>query len=360
MPELGNSEIMPGPAIQMQARAAAQVKVRSAEIKSSNTMIGMDMLRIFAHLTIFLACAAPAAAQSWQSSTTDNGSLLFGSATLEGADISFRCTAPSPDGVPLIETGSHESHRNDPYELTIGLHDSLFEWSDPYVQTNVVIGIGDVGYRLPPVELNELQGTAVYLSMTDQMIQALPGASELVLATGQGSVHQIPTEGLDFSLRTALAHCTNRWMQMGHPLPVGLREFLTGEPAAEAPATSAPATALPPFIAQQLASACGAAGYSFDAAQGYAEADFDSDGSPDYIFSGYGLQCNQGLNPYCGASNCSVSVHLSSRGYDDVDGWIGGGFSIGTTANGRPGLRRFGEASRPLEVWNGTAFAPVQ
>lgn len=318
------------------------------------------MLRFFAHLTIFLACATPASAQSWQSSTTDNGSLLFGSATLDGAGISFSCTAPSPEGVPLIETGSHESHRNDPYELTVGLRDSLFEWSEPYVQENVVIGIGDVGYRLPPVDLNELQGSAIYLSMTDQMIQALPGASELVLATGQGPVHQISTEGLDFALRTALAHCTNRWMQMGHPLPAGLREFLTGEAAPAAPAAPAPGNALPPFIAQQLDLACGAAGYSFDPAQGYAEADFDGDGSPDYILSGYGLQCNQGLNPLCGASNCSVSVYLSSRGYSDVDGWIGGGFSTGTTIDGRAGLHRFGDRSRPLETWNGTAFVPVQ
>lgn len=321
------------------------------------------MFRLTAILLGLAALASPALAQSWESRTVDNGSLLFGTARLEGAGVFFSCTAPSPAGVPLMETGSHESHRNDPFEMTVQVSDSLFEWTDPYRQDNVVIGIGNVGYQLPPIHLDELVGSGVYLSMTDQLVLALPDAQGLVFATGQGPVHEWTTDGLGDALRTALGYCANRWIAMGHPAPAGLTQMLAGAmPSTPSPAPAQPATPsdLPPIIAQRVSQACGSAGYTFDHGLGLGQADFDGDGLMDYIFSGYGLRCYQGLNPYCGASNCTVDVLLSSRGYSDVDAWIGGGFTLGTAPDGRPGFYRFGNNARPLEVWTGSGFAPVQ
>lgn len=115
----------------------------------------------------------------------------------------------------------------------------------------------------------------------------------------------------------------------------------------------------PQFILDRVAAGCSASGYSLDIATTIGQADFDQDGQLDFIFNGLGVNCTQGLNPFCGASACSIDIHLSSRGYAIVDGYIGVGFDIQTAADGRPGIVLNRSATQPLSVWDGTAFVPA-
>lgn len=317
------------------------------------------MLRLL--LVVLLMISGPAWSQSWQARTDDSGSLLFGSAYSAQIGLTFGCTAPSPQGRSLIETGSHESHRNKPYQFSLIFADSLFDWAPPYRQDYVTLYLGQQGFRLPPVHLDELSGSAVHLSMSDPVVAALMNAPSLILDTGQGKAFEYKVDGLSSSLQAAFGYCIARWAQMGHPLPAQLAGFVQGsvQPAAPQVRNWTPAQA-PQFLINEVSRACGPAGYVLEHEKALGAADFDGDGALDYIFDAYGLRCYAGLNPYCGASNCSVDVYLSSRGYTSVDGWLGGGFSIGLTASGRPGFRRFGQPGRPLEVWNGVAFVPIQ
>lgn len=449
-------------------------------------------------LVAALTMVTPSYAQSWSANTFDSGSLLFAGAGVTGGTLGFGCTAPSPQGLSLIETGSHESHRTDPFEITVGFSDSLFEWNDPYVIEGIVLYVDDIGYGLPPLDLNELQGSAVYLPMTDQMVLALFDAQRLVLNTGQGVAYEYPVDGLTQALDTSFIYCVDRWAELGHTIPTSLNRFwregveevphvttttpvptpgqipqfiydaaigacssagynldaerlriadldgdgiddyllnhsgvrcvqglngncgaancsidaflstqgfalrdaflgmsadlvpmpdgrtgvqisgtysLCGETGlclgpqvwngsefallAEegAPVSTTPAEP-PQFILDRVASGCGAAGYSLDHGTGLGVADFDQDGQPDYVFNGAGVRCYEGINPFCGASSCSVNIHLSSRNYEIVDGYIGTDFEIQTALDGRPGFMAYGDPTRPLMVWNGSDFVP--
>jgi len=121
-----------------------------------------------------------------------------------------------------METGSHESHRTDPFEMLIEFADRLFVWDMPYVQTGVVMIVDGVEFTLPPFHLNELQGTAVYLPMTAPIVDALYSAQTLALRTPQGVVHDFPVAGLAPALDTALNACITRWAQLGHAVPAAV------------------------------------------------------------------------------------------------------------------------------------------
>lgn len=313
------------------------------------------MIRFIFALALF---AAPVGAQTWTASTSANGSLLFGAVSPPEWSMGFGCTAPAPEGRPLIETGSHESHRTEAFEITVGFLDSLFQWAPPYEISGIVVSVDNVSYQLPPLGLNELQGSAIYLPMTDHFVLALFDAQRLVLDTGQGTAYEYPVDGLSDALLEMFSYCSARWVEIGHRLPDSLAALgIGGQTEARAPVSFTPQQT-PVFVEQMMRQGCNG-GYSIDRSASLGEADFDSDGLPDYIFSGYGTQCDQGVSPFCGASQCSVGVHLSSRGYAEVDGWIGGGFQIEITRDGPPGLRRFGDPARALEVWDGTVFVPI-
>ncbi len=327
------------------------------------------MYRLMAILTGLVIWDAPALAQSWESRTGDNGSLYFGSATLQDAPISFGCTAPSPAGVPLIETGSHESHRSDPYEIILNLRDSLFDWAPPYSFENVVIGVGDAGYLLPRVDLNELQGTAVYISMADPMIGALMDAESFVLATGQGPVHSFSADGLGDALRTSFAFCANRWGQLGHAVPPGLGERLasaestvppTGLSLAEIPSEPFEVV-MPAGIISHLTQQCGANYQIAPASMQVGYIDYDSE--LDFVLNWGDVTCQgQRGGGYCGAANCSIDIYLSGRGYTPLgDGLLGTDAQVVPLSNGYHGIQLNGTlficadgyCDRPF-YWTGT------
>lgn len=385
------------------------------------------MQRVAQYLLIFLMLCvfAPAIAQTpsgpWRMRSDDSGSLIYGAAYLPDFRLDFSCTAPSPQGLPLMQTGSHESHRTDVFEMLIGFADSLFEWAMPYEQNGVVMLVDGRAFPLPPFDLNELQGTAVYLPMTAPVIQALYTAQSLALRTPQGVTHTFPVDGLVPSLDGALRTCINRWADMGHTIPVGLSRYWPsvgegpiaasppasgiplfnlsgGAPAAPAVGTplpgipvfnlpagavptppviipetpSAPPVAvaatsiaqLPPVIPQHVRGICNGQARIEDDALRQA-GDLDEDGLPDYLIHYTGVYClPDNMRDFCGAANCTVDVFLSSRAYAPSFEFLAIDVVPASDALGRPGLQMFathfmcaGGACDGLWHWDGQTFS---
>lgn len=365
-----------------------------------------------AGLALFLM-ANPAAAQTpepaWQVRTEDNGSLVMGSAYLPDHSLSFDCNAPSSQGLPLFQTGSHETHLTDPFHVMIAPRDDLFEWSPPYWQRGVVLNIDGSRHMLRDFQLNELSGSAVPVAMDAAIVRALDTASTLALITPEGLEHRFPVTGLSDALHTALGVCIDRWAEMGHAIPPGVNPVapadaqadvgagplpgipvfdLSGTRSAERPrreplpgipvfdlsgnpgtvAAAPPArtvAALPQPIQQALGVLCDGQARIEDSVISTA-ADFDGDGALDYVINHSGVYClPENRREYCGAANCSIDVFLSSRGLSHPAEFLAIDLLLETAPSGRPGLRISatpfmcgGGVCDAVLVWNGEEFAP--
>jgi hypothetical protein len=372
---------------------------------------------VIAGLVAPQTAAAQSLAQVWQGSSEDSGSLIFSWASLpQDYRLGFGCTAPSPQGLGLMETGSHESHRTDPYEMLISFRDDLFVWDMPYVQTGVAMIVGGVSYPLPPIPLDELSGTAIYLPMSAPLVDALYTAQSLALRTPEGVVHDFPVAGLARALDTALNICNTRWAQLGYrasaavanrrvpavaPAAPGIPRFDLGgtsapaaatqplagiprfnlpdgavrtppvilpevaQPAAPRPSVAASTIAqLPPVIPQQVRQMCGGQARIEDSALRQA-GDLDGDGAPDYIIHYTDVYCQpDNIRGFCGAANCSVQVFVSSRAYSRPFEFLALDVAPATAADGRRGLQVYG--TRPIcasgvcdrvWTWDGQSFS---
>lgn len=186
------------------------------------------MIRSRALMTFFfgLGLSGASMGQTWQLGAYDSGALIRAEVSYPGSAIGFVCTAPSQQGRPLIETGEHESHRTNAYEMVVALSDTLFDWQPPYRIDTVVIQTGPTAFRLPTVQLDELVGSGVTLSMTDPMMLALLDAPSISLNTGQGRAVEFPIDGLSASLVGAMQVCAQRWMDLGVPISSEMNRLL--------------------------------------------------------------------------------------------------------------------------------------
>ncbi len=322
--------------------------------------------RIFASVAIFCAASVGHAQTRWTSTTVDSGTYLFGFANDPGGSLSIGCTAPSPQGRPAIETGSHESHNTDPYGLFVTFQDNLFDWQPPYTQSGAVLFVGQTGYRLPVFSLDELRGTAVYLSMADPMISALFEADRLVLDTGQGKAFQYVIEGLPEALDTTLRYCTDRWQAMGQPLPAALGRFATsgdtGEWLNNDTATSPNLPAIAQGHINRMCSGSGVAGQN-----GLSFGDIDGDGADDVLVDWSDTTCaGNDHRPFCGASLCSGDVLLSRNNYvlREGDVMLGMSHTMVQLDNGNMGVSSSGNLSMCqsqdpcgfISYWTGTSM----
>jgi hypothetical protein len=310
------------------------------------------------------------AQERWSASTYDSGTYLFGFAVDPGGSLSIGCTAPSAQGRPAIETGSHESHHTGPYGVILGFHDSLFDWPSSFRVETAAITVDQTGYRLPPVALDELLGTAVYLSMADPMVQALYTASRLVLDTGTGKAYEYNVSGLPQALDEAMLHCINRWVETGQPIPAALTRYKV---QAEAPqlATATPAPqqgfatppTAPPAAEAHIRGLCQG---DYDVKiEGIQSADFDGDGAGDFLLNWNDVTCLGpiGARPFCGAANCQIDIFMSSLGYAPAPAFLGTSTEVVTLSDGRSGFMLGGSLSlcsqgacdRPW-AWNGREF----
>lgn len=305
----------------------------------------------------FLAVAmstAPAAAQTWTPSASDTGALIYGGVSAPQFSMRMTCTAPSQGGRALIETGDHETDRTDPYEMRINFNSLL---ADPTAGVDVLtianVVVDGRRYGLPDMQWDDFYGEwGQHLSLAHPVFPALLAAQEMVVDPGLGTAYAYPVDGLSDGLRAGIAACVDGWRAAGNAVPAWVQPLLVAD--AVVPASYTP-NAVPAFIADRIAQWCTGGG-DVDLQTGLGEADFDGDGLPDYVFNGYGVSCAQGINPFCGASNCTVDVQLSSRGYEIVESWIGLEFGIDESVDGRLGYRRSANGSGPLMVWNGSAF----
>jgi hypothetical protein len=374
------------------------------------------------HATIIAAMllAGPAMGQTWQATTGDSTALLYASAFAPGGTTSFDCTTPSPQGVPLIQTGDHETTRTDrPYDMMVRFNVDLI---DPFVTPNqlqaVRIILDGVAYQLPMVEYQDFYGAwYTWLPMTDGLFLGLTLAREMVVDTGTGAAWSYPTDGLRDAFLTAASHCIRGWEQQGQQTP-GALAFWRNGPSASAPATApapAPATGSglvtgtplvigsdglgpdglpvvafqPPMLDHRpgeamgtrairaALAACGGPA-SFD---DYAlvEADFDGDGQHDILLTWNFVNCaptGESFRPpagICNADNqCLHSFFVSSgaaagapdwnvaAGVATYDIWTGPG-QVGATFIG-PVCERFGFdfVCAGRFGWAGTGFALLQ
>lgn len=314
---------------------------------------------------------------TWTAGSTDTGGLIYGGVSAPEASIGFGCNAPSPGGRPLFETDDHETVLDGPFGMSMEVSPRLVQSQGAAdVMANALLIVNGTGYRLPPIEWSDfISSWRVALRMDDPLFEALRGASDLVFDAGRGTAWRYPVDGLEQGINRAMGACVDGWSAAGEIIPVSLNRFwgegleempLEGGPTAptlapvSTPTPKSPiapiANETPQFLLDRIAQDCNGSGYTLDAEAGVGAADFDGDGTLDYILSGSAVTCDVGLNPYCGASNCNVIALLSSRSFEDSGGFLGFGFTLATTPEGQSGFRRGDATSGPMEVWNGGEF----
>lgn len=338
-----------------------------------------------------LAFCGPAAAQEWTSNTFDTGALLHGAAIAPGGTFVLSCTAPSPQGRPLIETGDHESLRTDePYGLAISFTVDLIDPSateDLNLPSPQMILDGQA-YPLPAMQYSDFYGVWSGLTNLETPgILELFQATTLVVDPGRGTAFEYPVLGLNPSLDVAFAPCVERWFDLGNPLTPRLEAYVTTGVAPDQPAATPipldnpPALDLPdgltaaprfeiPDVAPQAAfdhiySACEGP-FDITDFSAITASDFDGDGVADYILNYTSVICNGGLTgrAFCGAANCSIDVFLSSQEYRSPAEFLGLGLDPVQDAQGRIGVLLSGTFSLCADgfcdtpfYWNGTEFA---
>ncbi len=334
--------------------------------------------------------ATGAAAQSWQSQINDSGALMSGYAFIPGNTLAFSCTAPSPSGRPMIETGDHEAQRTDtPFTMTVMVGPGLLDPSaDDSDIRQLLMTLAGTTYGLPPMPWDEFYGNwFTTLSMSDPLFSAARASDGLVLDPGRGTAYTFPVDGLAEALVTAMGYCITGWQLVGFTVPQDLVPVLLAAEsmgAPHSPASSdyapvrssqlpdgyqlAPLMPLPPTHPPQrdahLTALCQGA-WSSD--PNYEQvSDLDGDGREDYVLDWSGVECQGAISGrvFCGAANCRIDVFLSSRDYANPVEFLGMGMDVVQDTQGRVGLLLTGTpfvcsdgfCDKPF-YWTGTDFA---
>jgi hypothetical protein len=247
----------------------------------------MDGWMIRALICFFLFTHA-AVGQSWQTVTEDDGSFYFGLAYVPG-NLGLFCGGKSPQGVSPQVTGNVEPRVTKRGQLGLEMSDALIGQNQSRVPRNdVMIVVGNLGYRLPQISRNELVGTQEqFLQENDPLVRALQSGEAIEIRTEQGRRTSVPTDGAPASIATVIAYC-NRL------------------------ANTRPAVDLTAAAQAYIFSAC--AGQA-QATQGYLlQGDLDLDGLNDIVVDWSRITCpGSHPRPFCGAANCSVDVFLSRK-----------------------------------------------
>ncbi|KMW57905.1 hypothetical protein AIOL_002873 [Candidatus Rhodobacter oscarellae] len=300
----------------------------------------------------FVLAAHAAAAQTWQSRTTDTGALIYGAAFTADGAVTLSCTAPSPQGRPLMETGDHESLRTDtPYDLAISFStDFLSPFGVSPDLPRPSLATDGARHALPAMQYSDFYGAWTGLTrFYGPGVLELFDATSITIDSGTGAARRYAADGLARALSEGLTPCIYRWLEMGHPLPPRLaahmnRNQTAAQPVAPAAPATAPPAGLPPVMQQYLSQGCNGS-YQFDTSQ-MGVADFDRDGRGDYVIDWGDITCQGGFGPRpnCGAANCLIDLFLSTRGYGRPEGILAIGFQIVALPNGQPGLMTSGTA----------------
>lgn len=329
-------------------------------------------------------------AQTWTATSTDSGALIQGITFATGGSLSFSCTAPSPGGRPLIETGDHEALRTDaPYGLAVSFSVALVDpfGTDPVLPSPSMTLDGRT-YPLPRLEYSDFYGAWTGVTQIDAPgFLELFQATEMIVDPGRGTAYAYPVDGLSAALDAAFGPCIERWFDLGHPMPPRLLSYVTNGvapdqptptpvPLAETPMLPRLPDGLSPGVLYEVPAVAPQAAFDHLAAQcsgpievdpSYVTAtDIDADGAADYIFHYGGLDCGNGQvgGGFCGASNCSIDVFLSSQGYRNPASFLGHSLTPVVDAAGRRGVLLSASFSMcgetgvctPAFMWTGTGF----
>ncbi len=310
-------------------------------------------------LALILMLLAPMAqAQSWGTTTSDDGGFAAGMVRYPGLGAGFTCTARSVQNKRIIDTSWFEVTTAPPWHFIVWFDEVLIP-TTTIKRSDLVYFVGQTGYRLPLTYYNELDGGwQVMLPMTDELFTALSGANRLVLAVGAQQSWELPVAGLGAALDEARAFCAATWAITGPAAPPGLAVVPAPAPMpAPQPAPQGPFT-LPQQIIADVQGKCAGA---IITPKALTAGDLDGDGQPDVAVDYAGVTCpGHALNPYCGAANCSIDVFMSSRGYLNPIQLLGVGATMVPLPGGRMGLGVSGSWSlcgdngcdKPF-VWNG-------
>lgn len=326
--------------------------------------------------------AAPVAAQDWQVTTEDDGSFFYARAFAPG--LALECGGESPQRLSPAVTGNYEPVITPPYAFFIEPDPAIVGPASAGQQPGVRIQSGQQQFPLSSLTYNELfSNWHQAVAMHDPLITALRREAALsVVVDGRGQA-PVATAGARAAIEAAFAHCANRSAAFGHPVPRelggsgGSAPPASAEPApqATAPAPGEPSDRLKALVAADIAAVCG--GTSPTVEPNHMQlGDFDADGQPDILLYWGDVNCNNPAMPmngygggFCGASQCSGNVYLSSRPDAIGDAVFGLGAAPVARSDGgadiEMGLSLSACSSSPdpnnctlVLRWNGQEFVP--
>ena len=263
-----------------------------------------------------------AVAQSWQVVTEDDGSFYFAMGFVPGK-LGLFCGGRSPQRLSALATGNVEPRITQPGQVGLELSDALIGANQTGVpRGDVMAVIGNLGYRLPQIHLNELVGVQEqFLRRDDSLVAALQSGEPLEFRTDAGGRQTVPTARAASAIATALSYCDRL-------------------------ANARPQADLIGAAQTYIFQACGG---QAQASQGYLlQGDLDLDGQDDIVIDWSLITCPGPLaRPFCGASKCSVDVYLSRkyRPGAQPDGYLALGVTMQASPFGGAQLRMGGGLS---------------
>jgi hypothetical protein len=254
-----------------------------------------------------------------------------------------------------------------PWHFQIAAAETLIP-ADTFERADIVLFVDQIGYRLPVVQWNEMDGDwQVDIAMTDPMMAALRTASRMVLQVGSQTAWDMPTVGLGPALEQAQQFCAATWVATGFGPPPGFGQVTAPPPPAFAapPVSPQGVFQLPAQIQSFADKQC--EGQALVASAALQAGDLDGDSQPDVVMNWRDVTCaGQTMNMFCGAANCSIDVFMSSRGYVNPVQMLGTSADIGVHPTGRLALSVSGTWGLCGEtgcdapwLWNGSDLVQV-
>ena len=296
-------------------------------------------------------------AQNWEFSSGDDGSFFVGYVRwIAGRGVTLICGERSPQGMSPYTTGNLEPDITPPGILRLNIDASLLAPPQRYDarRSDVLIGAGASGFRLPPLQWNELFNVwETDLGAADPFFAALTAAPSIDLYTDAGKI-ALGAAGFAGAYQQLDGYCRSMFAQIGKPW---------GAAAAVAPPSGAMKQAAEASIQQ------GCNGPAQREAGYLLTGDIDGDGQEDAVVDWARLRCQTGIaRPFCGAALCSVDIFLTrafpSRGMAETILAIGA--RLVPLDNGNDGLITGGSLSNCqfpprnpcefLHYWNGSAL----
>ncbi len=322
----------------------------------------MPLLLLF--LTLLFGQTTQADAQRWTTTLTRDNVYDAGRVAMPGNSMVIACAARSPKRGQVLGSQWWEVSVAPPWQYLFVFQDQLVPNAGSAQEVEMILFADQTGYRLPPVQRNELEGGwQTMLGMTDPMFASIATATRLVLQVGTSTAWQLPIEGLASGLKDIRDACGATWNATGIATPSGFTPPTGTQPtqAAEPAAGFTLPSQIQTFANQQCSGVATFEGSALKAG------DLDGDGAPDIVLDWGFVRCNgQSMRPFCGAANCQYDVFMSSRGYAITDTRLAVGVEIVTHRSGRQGLRIGGTAQVCSQIncnvpwlWNGTSFVQV-